>query len=88
MEIDKEKVRELFDKLNDISFGNYREFEIALLIMERLCNVIEMKDEITDEVIERVNNICESYDTLFNEYVNEDLDILENEIESEVEDDE
>lgn len=83
--IDTEKVKEIFEKLNDmIGNGNYREFEIAYLIMERLDNVITEKEEITDDIVNKVYDISNSVDTLLDSYVNEELDILSQELDEEV----
>ena len=81
MKADIKKVKEIWEKLQDIiSANNYKEFEIAYLITERLDNVISDKEEITKDVVEKVEDISQSVDTLLNEYVNDELDILEKEL--------
>ena len=81
MKADIKKVKEIWEKLQDIiSVNNYKEFEIAYLITERLDNVISDKEEITKDVVEKVEDISQSVDTLLDEYVNDELDILEKEL--------
>lgn len=49
----------------------YSSFEVALLIAERS----ELThQEITSELVEKVQELSDSYDSLFNEALNEDLD--------------
>lgn len=49
----------------------YSSFEVALLIAERS----ELThQEITPELVEKVQELSDSYDSLFNEELNEDLD--------------
>ena len=82
--IDTEKVKEIFEKISKLAdTKNYREFEIAYLIMERLDNVISDKEEITDDIINKVYDISNSVDTLLDSYVNEELDILSQELDEE-----
>ena len=85
MKADFEKVKRAYEKLKEIQedYG-YREFEIAYLILERLDNVIDNEEDITKEVVEKVNEIADSVDTLLDEYVNEELDNLERELNREV----
>lgn len=81
MKADVEKVKEIWEKLQDIiSVNNYKEFEIAYLITERLDNVISDKEEITKDVVEKVEDISQSVDTLLDEYVSDELDNLEREL--------
>lgn len=81
MEIDIEKVKEIWEKLQDImSANNYKEFEVAYLIAERLDNVISDKEEITKYIVKKVEDISQSVDTLLDEYVNDELDNLEREL--------
>lgn len=81
MKADFEKVKRAYEKLKEIEKDcGYREFEVAYLILERLDNVIDDEGDITKEVVERVNEITDSVDTLLDEYVNEELDILEREL--------
>lgn len=85
MKADVEKVKEIWEKLQDIiSVNNYKEFEIAYLITERLDNVISDKEEITKDVVEKVEDISQSVDTLLDEYVSDELDDLERELNKEV----
>lgn len=85
MKADVEKVKEIWEKLQDIiSVNNYKEFEIAYLITERLDNVISDKEEITKDIVEKVEDISQSVDTLLDEYVSDELDNLERELNKEV----
>ena len=84
MKADFEKVKRVYEKLKEIEKDcGYREFEVAYLILERLDNVIDDEADITEEVVEKVNEITDSVDTLLDEYVNEELDILERELSGE-----
>ena len=79
--IDTEKVKEIFEKISELAnVRNYREFEIAYLIIERLDNVISDKEEITDEIVNKVYDISNSVNTLLDEYVSEELDYLAQEL--------
>lgn len=81
MKADFEKVKRAYEKLKEIEKDcGYREFEVAYLILERLDNVIDDEVDITEEIVEKVNKIADSVDTLLDEYVNEELDILEREL--------
>ena len=85
MKADLEKVKKAYEKLKEIEKDcSYREFEVAYLILERLDNVIDDEVDITKEVVEKVNEIADSVDTLLDEYVNEELDNLEKELNREV----
>ena len=85
MKADLEKVKKAYEKLKEIEKDcDYREFEVAYLILERLDNVIDDEADITKEVVEKVNEIANSVDTLLDEYVNEELDNLERELNKEV----
>ena len=84
MKVDLEKVKRAYEKLKEIEKDcGYREFEVAYLILERLDNVIDDEVNITKEVVEKVNEIADSVDTLLDSYVNEELDILSQELEDE-----
>lgn len=84
MEVDIEKVKEIWEKLQDImSANNYKEFEVAYLIAERLDNVISDKEEITKYIVKKVEDISQSVDTLLDEYVSDELDSLERKLNKE-----
>ena len=81
-----ENVKEVYKKLKEITEEhNYRTFEIAFLIMERLDNVINDKNEITDDLVKKVYDISNIDGSLLTDYVVEELDILERESEEEEE---
>ena len=85
MKADLEKVKRAYEKWKEVEKDcGYREFEVAYLILERLDNVIDNEADITKEVVEKVNEIADSVDTLLDEYVNEELDNLERELNKEV----
>ena len=84
MKADFEKVKRAYEKLKEIEKDcGYREFEVAYLILERLDNIIDDEVDITEEIVEKVNEIADSVDTLLDEYVNEELDNLEREFSGE-----
>lgn len=77
-----EKVKEIWKELQRIAnVHNYREFEVAFLISERLDNVINDDEQITDDLVKKVYDISKYEDTLLNDCVNEKLDNLAQEIE-------
>ena len=51
---------------------------------KRLDNVISDKEEITKDIVEKVEDISQSVDTLLDEYVSDELDDLERELNKEV----
>lgn len=66
------KVKEIMEELEKYSVnGFYEEFEAALLITER--STFNSK-EITQEMVDRVIIVSQSYDTLFNQDLDYDLD--------------
>ena len=85
--MDLEKVKEIWRVLQEISSAkSYREFEVAYLINERLDNVLESEDEITEDLVRAVENVTNSVDSLLDEYVNEEMDIIEKSFEESEED--
>lgn len=79
-----ENVKEVYKKLREITEKhNYRTFEVAFLIMERLDNVINNENEITDDLVKKVYDISNIDGSLLTDYVVEELDILERELEEE-----
>lgn len=90
--IDMKKFKETYTKLNNFieelckTPMGYRYFELAFLSIERLGNI--NLDEFTQEDIEEINKICDNTESLINNYVNEELDILERKIEEELENEE
>lgn len=81
-----ENVKEVYKKLKEITEEhNYRTFEVAFLIMERLDNVINDENEITDDLVKKVYDISNIDGSLLTDYVVEELDILERELEEEEE---
>lgn len=81
-----EKVKEFMKYIEDLtSKGDYSSFEIALLIAERS----EINhNEINEELIDKVKDISDSYDSLFDQNINYDLedvfnDFKENNLENE-----
>lgn len=65
-------VQEIMKYIEEITSKlQYSSFEVALLIAERS----ELThQEITSELVEKVQELSDSYDSLFNEALNEDLD--------------
>ena len=79
-----ENVKEVYKKLREITEKhNYRTFEVAFLIMERLDNVINNENEITDDLVKKVYDISNIDGSLLTDYVVEELDMLEKELEEE-----
>ena len=79
IDFDINKVREYYQFLTD-NVSNYPEFEIALLIHERI-GAIWKPEDITEEIAEKVGKLADSRDTIFDYYLNEDLDDIDTEIE-------
>ena len=72
-----ENVRNFMEQIEGLTKkGNYSDFEVALLICER--------SNIHSSEINKVMNISQSCDTLFSDYINDELrDVFENEIQEE-----
>lgn len=80
--VNVEKVKEIWKVLQEITTGwNYKEFEVAYLMNERLDDVITNENEITEEITNKVYDIAQSVDSLLDEYVREELDNLSREYE-------
>ena len=77
-----ENVRNFMEQIEGLTQkGNYSDFEVALLICER-SNI--HSSEINKELVDKVMNISQSCDTLFSDYINDELrDVFENEIQEE-----
>lgn len=69
---DVKDVQEIMKYIEEITSKlQYSSFEVALLIAER--SELTHK-EVTPELVEKVQELSDSYDSLFNEALNEDLD--------------
>lgn len=69
---DVKDVQEIMKYIEEITSKlQYSSFEVALLIAER--SELTHK-EVTPELVEKVQELSDSYDNLFNEALNEDLD--------------
>lgn len=67
-------VQEIMKYIEEITSKlQYSSFEVALLIAER--SELTHK-EVTSELVEKVQELSDSYDSLFNEGLNEELDEL------------
>ena len=69
-----EKVNKYLEYFN-VNYSN--EFSIALLISDRLDVNVE---DVTEDLVNNVGNILDKYDSIYNEYLNEDLYELEEEL--------
>ena len=70
--VDVKDVQEIMKYIEEITSKlQYSSFEVALLIAER--SELTHK-EVTPELVEKVQELSDSYDNLFNEALNEDLD--------------
>ncbi len=78
-EYDINKVKEYYQFLTD-NTSNYQEFVIALLIHERI-GYIWRPDDIKQWVVDKVGELADRKDTIFDYYLNEDLDDIDREIE-------
>ena len=81
-----EKIKEFMKYIEDLtSNGDYSSFEIALLIAER-SNL--KHNEINEELINKVEEVSDKYDTLFDENINFDLEDIFIDYNNELENDE
>lgn len=71
-----EKVKEYLEQFED-DYEYYREFYIALLITDRLDLEVE---DITEEIVEKIGDIYNRCETIYNESLNDDLRELEEEL--------
>ena len=81
IDFDINKVREYYQFITD-NTSTYEEFEIALLIHERLWGIWK-PEEITEEIAEKVQKLLDR-DSLFDYDLNCDLEIINREVEEAV----
>ena len=81
IDFDINKVREYYQFITD-NTSTYEEFEIALLIHERVWGIWK-PEEITEELAEKVQKLLDR-DTLFDYDLNCDLEIINREVEEAV----
>lgn len=75
LNVDVENVKKFYEGLGKLMREtDYRTFEVAYLIFERLDSVVYSKNDITKEIVDRVNEICNSVDNLLDFWVLEELD--------------
>ena len=76
-EFNLENVKEVYGRLKTLTDDyNYKNFEVAFLIMERLGN-IEDGEQITENLIKKVEEIAENSESLVSDYCIEELEELE-----------
>ena len=65
MKVNFEKVKEILKTLDEIADnGNYRDFEVAYLLKEFEDFTEKSTDEITEEDVEKVNNLIDFRDDI------------------------
>lgn len=78
-----EKVKKCYNGIWDLVKKNGGiEFEVAFLIFERLDNNLSGADDITQELVDKVEEICNSYDTLIDYETREDLEVIDRALEN------
>ena len=83
-EFNLENVREVYDRLQTLTEDyNYKNFEVAFLIMERV-ESIENSEQITEDLIKKVEEIAENSESLVSDYCIEELEELDEELEEEI----
>lgn len=83
-EFNLENVKEVYGRLKTLTDDyNYKNFEVAFLIMERLGN-IEDGEQITEDLIKKVEEIAENSESLVSDYCIEELEELDEELEEEI----
>lgn len=83
-EFNLENVKEVYGRLKTLTDDyNYKNFEVAFLIMERLGN-IEDGEQITENLIKKVEEIAENSESLVSDYCIEELEELDEELEEEI----
>ena len=83
-EFNLENVKEVYDRLQTLTEDyNYKNFEVAFLIMERV-ESIENSGQITEDLIKKVEEIAENSESLVSDYCIEELEELDEELEEEI----
>jgi hypothetical protein len=75
-----EQVKKMYGELEKLTNEDYRSFELALLIMQRLDYLIG-KDDITQELVDKVSEVADYDGSMLNDNIVAELDIIANEIE-------
>lgn len=84
-EFNLENVKEVYGRLKTLTEDyNYKNFEVAFLIMERLGN-IEDGEQITENLIKKVEEIAENSESLVSDYCIEELEKIDEELEENIE---
>lgn len=74
MKVNFEKVKEILKTLDEIADnGNYRDFEVAYLLKEFEDFTEKSTDEITEEDVEKVNNLIDFRDDIVDEGLKYDI---------------
>lgn len=74
MKVNFEKVKEILKTLDKIvDNGNYRDFEVAYLLKEFEDFTGKSTDEITEEDVEKVNNLIDFRDDIIDEGLKYDI---------------
>lgn len=74
MKVNFEKVKEILKTLDEIvDNGNYRDFEVAYLLKEFEDFTGKSTDEITEEDVEKVNNLIDFRDDIIDEGLKYDI---------------
>lgn len=74
MKVNFEKVKEILKTLDEIADnGNYRDFEVAYLLKEFEDFTEKTTDDITEEDVEKVNNLIDFRDDIVDEGLKYDI---------------
>lgn len=76
MTLDVERVKRMYNKVEDLLFGDYEtglEFRTALLIYDRVYDV-ENAGDITEKIVDRVSDIADRWESMYREEINREID--------------
>ena len=75
LKTDPDKVRKFWGEI--INGGNYPEFETAMFIADRAYTIDDISELSDDEII-TVSELLQDFDTIYDEYLNDEFDKLIN----------
>lgn len=76
MTLDVERVKRMYDKVEDLLFGDYEtglEFRTALLIYDCVYDVEDAGD-INETIVDRVSDIADRWESMYREEITREID--------------